>query len=226
MLSRPTRRVCLAAGVAITGASVITATSVTAPIPASQARDVQLTGGDTADSALGGGTAFVIGGSGLPTPPPSYVDAVDRLYLEPRGFTGTPQALDTPEGFYPVTGVHSLPYDTSAAEGQQILDAAILHQIASGNVDAANPVVVFGLSQSSGIASTTMTELANQGVPSDDVHFVLVGNISNPDGGVLERFDLPAGTDPSFSAFCLPFQDITSSNHIAQWTTQVVPPLM
>jgi len=27
---------------------------------------------------------------------------------------------------------------------------------------------------------------------------VLVGNISNSDGGVLERFDLPAGTDPSF----------------------------
>jgi hypothetical protein len=26
------------------------------------------------------------------------------------------------------------------------------------------------------------------------------------------------GGDPSFSAFCLPFQDITTSNHIAQWT--------
>jgi hypothetical protein len=25
------------------------------------------------------------------------------------------------------------------------------------------------------------------------------------------------GVDPSFSAFCLPFQDITTSNHIAQW---------
>jgi hypothetical protein len=35
-------------------------------------------------------------------------------------------------------------------------------------------------------------------VPSDDVHFVLIGDESNPDGGVLERFDLPAGTDPSF----------------------------
>jgi PE-PPE domain len=198
MLSRSIRRVCLATSVAITGASLITATPATAPRPAGQALDVKLTSGDTADSALGDGTAFVIGGSGLPTPPPSYVNAVDQLYLEPRGFTGTPQALDTPEGLYPVTGVHSLPYDTSAAEGQQILDAAILNQIASGNVDAANPVVVFGLSQSSAIASTTMTELANQGVPSDDVHFVLVGNISNPDGGVLERFDLPAGTDPSF----------------------------
>jgi hypothetical protein len=189
---------CFATGVAITGAGLITATPVTPPIPASQARDVELTSGDTADSALGDGTAFVMGGSGLPTPPPAYVDAADQLYLEPRGFTGTPQALDTPEGLYPATGVHSLLFDTSAAQGQQILDAAILGQIATGDVDAANPVVVFGLSQSSVIASTTMTELANQGVPSDDVHFVLIGDESNPDGGVLERFDLPAGSDPSF----------------------------
>jgi dipeptidyl aminopeptidase/acylaminoacyl peptidase len=28
-----------------------------------------------------------------------------------------------------------------------------------------------------------------------------------------------AGGDPSYTAFCLPFQDITTSNHIAQWTT-------
>jgi hypothetical protein len=25
------------------------------------------------------------------------------------------------------------------------------------------------------------------------------------------------GSDPSYKAFCLPFQDITTSNHIAQW---------
>jgi PE-PPE domain len=198
MVGRSMLRVCLATGVAITGASLIPATPMTAPIPPGQARDVELTSGDTTDSALGDGTAFVIGGSGLPTPPPAYVDAADQLYLEPRGFTGTPQALDTPEGFYPITGVHSLLFDTSAAQGQQILDAAILGQIATGDVDAANPVVVFGLSQSSVIASTTMIELANQGVPSDDVHFVLIGDVSNPDGGALERFDFPAGTDPSF----------------------------
>ncbi len=33
---------------------------------------------------------------------------------------------------------------------------------------------------------------------------------------------LANGTDPSFAAFCLPFQDITTSNHIAQWTQEVV----
>ena len=28
--------------------------------------------------------------------------------------------------------------------------------------------------------------------------------------------------DPSYAAFCLPFQDVETSNHIAQWT-RVVP---
>lgn len=31
-----------------------------------------------------------------------------------------------------------------------------------------------------------------------------------------------AGEDPSYPAFYLPFQDVTSSNHIAQWTKEVV----
>jgi hypothetical protein len=33
------------------------------------------------------------------------------------------------------------------------------------------------------------------------------------------------GQDGSYPAFALPFQDVTTSNHIAQWTTTVVPPL-
>lgn len=31
-----------------------------------------------------------------------------------------------------------------------------------------------------------------------------------------------AGEDPSYPAFCLPFQDLDTSNHIAQWTEEVV----
>ena len=111
-------------------------------------RDVQFTSGDGADSPLGDGTALVMGGSSIPIPPQSYVNAADTLYLQPRDFTGTPQALDTPEGFYPTTGVNSLTADASEAQGAQILNGAITGQIADGNVDAANPVVVFGYSQS------------------------------------------------------------------------------
>jgi hypothetical protein len=32
-----------------------------------------------------------------------------------------------------------------------------------------------------------------------------------------------AATDPSVTAFRLPFQNIESNNHIAQWTETVVP---
>ena len=32
-----------------------------------------------------------------------------------------------------------------------------------------------------------------------------------------------AGEDGSFAAFALPFQDLTTSNHIAQWAAQIVP---
>lgn len=34
-----------------------------------------------------------------------------------------------------------------------------------------------------------------------------------------------AGMDPSNAAFRLPFQNIDSNNHIAQWTEQIVAPL-
>lgn len=33
------------------------------------------------------------------------------------------------------------------------------------------------------------------------------------------------GIDGSYPAFALPFQDFSTSNHIAQWTTQIVPPI-
>ena len=201
-MRRPRGRWRLSAGVAIAATSLI-GVSVAAAPRAVQVHDVRLTSGDGADSALGDGTALVIGGSSIPIPPERYVDAATALYLRPRDFTGTPQALDTPEGFYPTTGVNSLTADVSEAQGAQILDGAITGQIASGNVDAANPVVVFGYSQSSAMSTFTMGQLQDQGVPSDDVHFVLVGDTAAPNGGLLERFDLPGSpssdlTVPSF----------------------------
>jgi len=34
------------------------------------------------------------------------------------------------------------------------------------------------------------------------------------------------GDDPSYAAFCLPFQALDTSNHIAQWTTAIPPPVV
>jgi hypothetical protein len=54
----------------------------------------------------------------------------------------------------------------------------------------------------------------------------------NPTGGVtqlwLVAFDpakAASGADPSFAPIWLPFQDITSSNHIGQWATKIVGPV-
>jgi PE-PPE domain len=178
-----------------------------------QSRAVQLTSVDTPDSPLGDDTALVMGGSTIPIPPQGYLNAVDDLFLQPRDFTGTVRGLDTPEGLYPLSGVHSLTLDTSAAQGDQILDSAIEGQIAGGGVDAANPVVVFGWSQSATISSQVMTQLAGQGVPSDNVHFVLIADPSNPDGGMLERFDVPIdGQDPTVPALGITFSGATPSD--------------
>jgi hypothetical protein len=202
----------LTTATAVVGAGLITIPPMPPPVPGVQARAVQLAGVDTADSPLGDGVALVMGGSGLPTPGQAYADIVDQLYLAPRGFTGTTQILTTPEGLYPFLGPFGETFDKSEAQGQQILDAAILNEIAGGHVDAANPVVVFGYSQSSVIAAQTMQDLADKGVPSDDVHFVLLGDESAPNGGLLERFNLPEAPHPSSPSLGLTFSGAQSSD--------------
>ncbi|MBS9534093.1 PE-PPE domain-containing protein [Mycobacterium sp. M1] len=188
-----------------TGIVVAAAGLAVAPLPSappSNARTAILT---AADAPLGGGVALVLGPSGIPIPPQSYIDMVDQLYLAPRGFTGVTQGVNTPEGLYPITGVHSLLNDTSNAQGVQILEHAIMAQIAGGHVDAVNPVVVFGWSQSSVISTMVMPDLAKLGVPTDDVHFVLVGDEAIPNGGVLSMFDVPAGAHPSAPSLGITF---------------------
>src|SRR5262249_12403078 len=54
------------------------------------------------------------------------------------------------------------------------------------------------------------------------------GGSENPRGTLLwmaaiDPDRVAAGEDPSFPAFCLPFQDPGTSNHIAQWAERVEP---
>lgn len=192
-------------GVAVLGAGLITVPPMPAATRELHVGAIRLASVDGADSPLGDGTALIVGPSGVPIPPQGYIDNVEQLYLAPRGFTGTVQPVDTPEALYPITGVKSLPFETSEAQGQQIVDTDILHLVDSGQADAANPVVVFGYSQSSVISAELMSQLASQGVPSDDVHFVLTGDESAPNGGSLSIFDIPTGADPSVPALGITF---------------------
>jgi PE-PPE domain-containing protein len=193
-------------------ANLTTVPSAAPPLPHAQVREIQLIDVNTADSPLGDGTALVFGGSGIPIPPTQYVDAADTLYLQPNGFTGTAQSAFIPNGAYPITGVKSLEALTSQGQDQQIMISDIEGQIAAGGVSPENPVVVFGYSQSSAVASLIMPQLQAAGVPSDDAHFVLVGDSQSPNGGFESIFDFPAGNTAAYTAFGFPFLPPTPSD--------------
>jgi hypothetical protein len=164
------------------------------------------------DAAVVDPEGLIIGASGTPIPNavPGYFPSAFGLYLtNPLNFTGAnplpyggnpdltlfPNGINTPEGLYPLTGVKTLPLNypvgadgytagqqTSVAQGETILNQDILQSI-----QAHGPTSVFGYSQSATIASYEMAQL-HATDPTAPVQFVLIGDPSNPDGGLLARF--------------------------------------
>ena len=150
------------------------------------------------------GTTLVMGGSGDPFPTSTFQNAVNNLFIQiTPGLEGSiPKALYTPEQFYPFGGPNELTLVASVSQGVQILDNTLQPYIAAGT-----PVGVFGYSQSAVIASLEMRSLQAAGVPSSAVQFVLIGDIMNPNGGLLERF---AGLN--LAALGIDFYGATPSN--------------
>ncbi|OBI90817.1 PE family protein [Mycobacterium asiaticum] len=142
---------------------------------------------ETGNAAAATDVTLVMGGSGNPIPPLSYVNAVVSKYITPHfpAFTvANAVSLFTPEAFYPLTGIKDLVPNVSVSEGVQILDTAIKQQLATGN-----NVAVLGFSQSSIISSLEMMALNPSGTPSAlPIVFTLLGNPMNPNGGLLARF--------------------------------------
>jgi len=157
---------------------------------------------------------LVMGGSGLPIPGSGYVGAANELYIDNPlhpNFPGTtypdPYAngLFTPEGWYPIEGVHNLyinyPNDadgfsdqsTSVGQGVTILENAINSNLTGGAIPQIS--TVFGYSQSSIIASQVMEQLdptntpGGSSIPAGDLQFLLIGDPNSPNGGLLERFN-------------------------------------
>ncbi|KLO29112.1 PE family protein [Mycolicibacter heraklionensis] len=133
--------------------------------------------GSLADS----GIALIMGPSMIPTPSQQFADTVNELFLQPRGFAGELEVLTTPEEAYVL--------DKSLARGAEILADRVQALIADGQVDADHPVTVFGYSQSAALTTLAMQQLDDAGVPSSAVHFVLIGNSANPNGGMLVGFE-------------------------------------
>lgn len=139
---------------------------------------------------------LVLGPSGVPIPTQTYVDTVVKWYVTPNSPDGVtaPQVVFTPEGLYPITGVKSLPLNTSVDQGMKILSDTL------GLLPGGTPTTVFGYSQSAIIGSllemgyispTSPYTNPSPAIPTeltDSISFVFVGNEMNPNGGFLSRF--------------------------------------
>ncbi|MEZ0362582.1 PE-PPE domain-containing protein [Mycobacterium sp. pUA109] len=171
----------------------------------------------TASDAFADSTDLVMGGSGMPIPPQVYIDDVNDLYLHCTTACSL-QGLATPEGLYPIIGPKELPFDTSVTQGVTILNNAIKDQLADGNA-----VTALGYSQSATIDTIEMENIENgtAGITADpdQLKFVLLGDPNNPNGGMLERFDLPAlGTNPSIPSLGITFSGATP---VTDYTTDI-----
>ncbi|BBX11792.1 PE family protein [Mycobacterium novum] len=162
--------------------------------------------------------SWIMGGSGLPVPPPQYLAALTDRFLDPATpkFAGQPlfpvdvtNALFTPEGLYPLTGVKSLPLDTSLDQGVEILHQKIMQETADGN-----DLVVLGYSQSGVINALEIKQLLSmpedERPDADQLSFVMLGSPSTPDGGLLSRFDLTS-LNPNLPELSLPSLGVTFS---------------
>lgn len=136
---------------------------------------------------------LVLGASGLPIPPPEYVSGIPPKYIDPFFGAGTNIGIITAEGLYPLTGIKDLTFDISVARGLTTLNNAIQQYATLGGTQ--NTLNVFAYSQSAAIASLEMQALNPTNTPGGSLlppgvqlNFTLVGDVSNPNGGLLARF--------------------------------------
>jgi hypothetical protein len=154
----------------------------------------------------GQGVALLMGGSGTPIPPVDLTQVAFENYAVPNGFGDyAAERLFTPEGLSPIfSGIKSLPFDTSVAQGVTIVEDAI-----KANIEAGHNVLVGGVSQSATINALVEQDIANgalgfQPTP-DQLAFISLGDPSNPNGGILERFNLPQDPNPTIPSLDLTF---------------------
>jgi hypothetical protein len=191
-----------AAGNAYTEAEAANATAISGGLGAVTSPIQSLMGGAPNLGTAASTFTVVIGGSGNPIPVQPYInDVVSRFITSTMGgllpslTPGTVQGLFTPEGLYPLFGAKELTLDTSLMEGVQILNAQLVGPNGDlmGLLTGGNNVNVLGYSQSAIIASLEMQALNPTNTPTGSpffgqLHFSLIGDVANPNGGLLSRF--------------------------------------
>ncbi len=141
--------------------------------------------GSGADFLDGSTQAIVMGPTYIPDPTifPGYIPGAVTEYLQPLGFsdTGTVTPLITEE---------SPNFGPSIASGVDTLVHTIEAEYHAGDFSAAEPLTVFGYSQSAVVASVAEQQLAADQIPLQDLRFVLIGDAAaNPPSGPTGLLD-------------------------------------
>lgn len=162
----------------------------------------------------GQGVALMMGGSGVPVPPVDLARLGFDNYLAPNGFGDfAAERLFTPEGLQTVEGgLKQLPFDQSVAQGVEIAETEI-----KKNIEGGHNVVIAGVSQSATINSFVLHDIQDGKLDSVDVSggklsFLNLGDPSNPDGGILERFKLPQDPNLTLPSLGLTFSGATPAD--------------
>jgi PE-PPE domain len=110
-----------------------------------------------------------LGPTWLPDPAilPGYEPTIESLYLAPLGFSGSIATLITPE---------TIDFGPSIAQGETDLINAVETDYTAGDFNAEHPLTIVTYSQSTVEASLAEPVLAEYGIASSALHFVMLGD--------------------------------------------------
>jgi hypothetical protein len=147
----------------------------------------------------------------IPVDNPAYADAAADLYLKAAGFDVSPDyanvaTLNMPE----VIAGGTLNDAVNQGVSQLVSSIETEYDGGHGDISAADPLYIFGYSQSSvvmGMAEQQLAAYDNGAITPQDLNFVMVGDSASAEGGFLNTFldEFPASWQQSivdlFKAF-------------------------
>ncbi len=146
---------------------------------------------DVDDPLSGSDTAIILGGTFESTPDTAFAQAAENLYLNPLGFDdgATSSTVCDMVGTDPCAAPLQVLTTPELLQQSNLTDAddvtlAVENEFTAnpGAFTAEDPLTIFGYSQSATAESIAMTQLAEDGIPSADLHFVFIGDPSLPGG--------------------------------------------
>lgn len=125
----------------------------------------------------GSDLAIIVGPTGVGDPNATYIADAEALYLDPNGFSPTGIAEDL--AFYSASD-H---FGPSVAAGQNDLTTTAVLDYYLGAFNAAHPLTLFCYSQGAVVCNNDEPTLIKDGIPSDAIKIVEIGDTSSSQTG-------------------------------------------